>query len=623
MYAKKRLCFSLLGLLLFCSLGAHCDASAAEKSDKMPYATPLPADRALSVSISIRATWESMMHSPGRKRTCEIPAEVSAYALTDTPTRENLADHQLPLPALPTDPEWYAFQPTTDRVSLTVHIVDTDRRLGRIVLSDLRTGHVLGAIDASADGYSLRGQFKILWEQPFYRIEGYDIRNIPLFRLGVSHGQPDTFVHFTVQGEFAPFHPAAVSSARFPETDPGKGTVGNPYEWRGVTISTHPGDGYSVGYAARDKKNDVQVTNPLQPPSDYLGYFKKFCLERVTPQGYFYNDRLDRPKAYDDARTLEQEDTSRGLSDLDQPPYSDCTGHWEARFVGKATAFLIVPYTVARRQEVLFGLKSLFGTLANKMPDSHISSLAFGLEEAFAIWLQSDAGRQSGYTAGMAKALGDVKTVETQTARKEFVVAQPLFENVTVTLLPDIAPLSGKGVITIKNAGFNTSVSPPPALVGSTLTVPFPAFTGTLKLPKGYKWEITAKLSSLDLYEIPYAPVEVRTPAMDAVKVTMLLTALRQLTIYTVNTEMPYPPVVSSVQVLNAANQVVASGKSALQADGKCAFSAMYLLPGIYTVKTSPTSGKPKWEVTGVITVFRGRLMELTVGAFGTPPPHR
>ena len=408
---------------MYCSLVAWSEASAAETRSQRPQRTTLPTDKTLSVSVGVKAAWQSVIYYDHPKRITEIPAEVSAYDLTETPTRDNLADHQLTLPALPEDPAWYAFEPTTDKVSLTIDIVDTDRRLGKIVLSDLRTGRVLGSIFASADGYSVRGQFKILWEQPFYRIEGYDSRNVPLFRLGVSHGQPDTFVHLTVAGEFAPYRPATVSSPRFTEKDPGKGVEGDPYDLRGVTLSTHAGGGFSLGYVAFDQKNDAPVTNPLQAPGDYGGYFKKACIERLGwPAGYALNDKMDKPGYADDVRAEQQEDKARGVSDLIQPPYSDCTGRWSVRFIGKATAFLLVPYTVARQKGRLADLKSLLGTLAKRLPDANIHTLAFGLEEAFAIWLQSDAGTRSGYTRGMFKALGDVKTVETQVDRKDFVV---------------------------------------------------------------------------------------------------------------------------------------------------------------------------------------------------------
>ena len=584
--------------------------------------TPLPADSALSVHIGVKAAWQSASNYSLRKRIREIGADVSAYALNETPTLDNLTSHQLTLSALPKEPDWYTFEPATDKVRLIVDIVDAKKRLGKIVLSDLRTGRSLGTMAASADGSSLRGFFRISWEQPFCRIEGCDTANAPLFRLGVSHGQPDTFVHAVVEGEFAPYRPPSVSSARFIESDPGKGPMGSPFEFRGLTISAHPGDGFSLGYCAADQKNDDWAAHPLQAPGSYY-FYKKACIEHFDgAAGYPMNAQMDQPGITEDVRLAEQEDHARGVVDLMQPPYSDCTGHWRVRFVGKATAFLLIPYTVAKQKGLLPRLKSLLGTLSKRMPDSRISTLAFGVEEAFAIWVQSDAGRHSGFTRGMVKALRDIKTVETQADRSEFAVAQGLFENVTFTLLPDILPLSGRGSVTIKKVGFWTPISPPDTAGGDirTLTIAFPACTGTLKLQKGYQWEVLGKLLPPGLYEPLCQPIDVRTPAMYAVKIPMMLSALRELKIYTVNAAKPEEAIHTDVQVLNAANQVVARGVSTSQPDGRSAFSAMFLMPGIYTIKVGPGTGRQKWGGSGVMTVNRGRLLEMAVGAAPSPP---
>ena len=606
--------------LLLSSSGMMFPLTSAVAQGNPPTRTPLPTDGNIAVYMGIKSTWQSLANPGIAATTSEMTADVSAYNLTDTPTRDNLSDHALTTMPLPGSPDWYVFRPTTDTFTLTFDIADANHRLKNIVVTDLLTGAALGSLSALPNGASLTGQLTIPWLQPFYRIDCYDTANKPLFLLAASHGQPDTYVHFTVGGGFQPYCPNTVPSVRFPGGDLIVGPSGDPYNPAGVQVSVQGGGAFSRGCAAQDAVNDSPNANPLQPPAPYLDYIKKKRIETVSPLGYTSNDKADQPSLAADITTAGQEDLTRALSDITAAPYSDNTGHWHAKFFGAATAFFVVPYTVAKQNGLLNFLKQTFGSLSTMLLNPR-DKLAFGLANAFTTWLTMDTGKQSGLNAGMVKALGDVKTVTGQEDLKATPISLPLLVDTSITLTPDIMPSGGSGMVTIKNVGFWTTASPPGPANGSTLNLSSPNYTGTLKLPKGCKWEATGNLLSPGGYQQVNPPVAFQTPVAN-VSIPVTLTVLIQLKVYTNSDKNPAGPFSAMVQLINAAGGVVAKGSSQSQQDGRFVFSAGLLTPGTYTIKADQSNSGGTWTGTASVTIQRGLLQETTVTMAHTPPPH-
>lgn len=626
MHARKCVSFALFSLLLLCSLGAmsgslHARTHLHHRKD--PVRTPLPTDNALSVYVGVNASWQSLVNAALPTKAAEFSADVSAYDLADTPTDANLADHEFVSEPLSDNPDWYLYTPTTDNITLTFSIADTGNRLGKIVVTDLLTGQVLGSVTAAADGSVIQGQLSLPWLQPVYRIEGYDKNNAPLFRLGASNGRSDQIAHFMIPGAFTPYRPATVSSARYAGGDAVMGTEGDPLNPAGVTVA--PQAGFSRGCAAVDQINDVSSTNPLQPPAVFLNFRKKVCIEAVNPLGYISNNPVDQPSLATDVAAAETEVRERALSDITQLPYSDTTGHWHAVFTGRVNAVFVVPYRVAKQNTLWNLLRSTFAALATGTQGKANDKWYFALLGAFTNWLVSDTGKQSGLTAGMVKGLGDIKMLETQEDLKATPIQLSLFEDTTFTLTPDIAPPAGMGTVTVKNVGFWTTVSPPNFSMGGVLRLLSPNYTGTLRLPKGFKWEVAGNLQEPLGYQPFNQPIVFPTPAMGAVQIPVTLTVLLQLNIYTLSDANPKGPKQLNVQVKNAMGQVVATGDSQMQDDGKYLFNARGLAPGNYNVTATGSNSGAKWSGSINLPIDRGTLLNKDIIATFTanpPPPH-
>ncbi|HSV74408.1 MAG TPA: hypothetical protein VLH79_11685, partial [Chthonomonadales bacterium] len=329
-------------------LAAACLGPAA-LAQGLPRA-PLASDSAISVRVGMAATWQSMANPAPPDITGEKAADLSEYALTATPTIDNLKDHALALAPLPENPAWYVFRPAGDTYHLTFDIADSAQRLGHIVVSDLATGQVVGSVRAAPGGATLAGQIEVAWEQAYFRIDGHAASGALLFVLGATNRRPDTFVHFSTVGQFAPHRPATVSTPRFPGgCDVVVGVVGDPYNPVGVRVTTAGGDSwFSLGCGARDRTNPTPAPDIMEPPLPFHPYIRRKCIQQPGAMPFPPNERADLPSLANAILSARQEDTTRAITAIAMPPYSDMTGHWHAKFLGRVTAFFAVPYTVAR-----------------------------------------------------------------------------------------------------------------------------------------------------------------------------------------------------------------------------------------------------------------------------------
>lgn len=547
-----------------------------------PTRTPLPTDGNIAVYVGVKATWQSLSKPAVATNTVEMGTDVSVYDLNQMPTRDNLDDHSLTLMPLPASSDWYVFKPTTDTFDLTFDIADTANRLSKIVVSDLITGEVLGSVAATQNGAAIKGKLTLSWLQPYYRIDGYDTANNRLFLLAASNGRPDTYSYFPVAGSFQPYRPATMSSMRFAGGDGVFGPEGDPYNKDGVLVSASAGQWFSRGCGAKDEINNAPITNPMQPPAPLLDYIKKRRIETVNPSGYPSNDKADQLNLANAIIAAGQEDQTRALSELTQLPYSDNTGHWHAKFTGSVTAFFMVPYTVSKHNTLFDLIKQVFtGVLASMLTNAR-DKLATALTGAFAGWLVSDAGKQSGLNAGMVIPLGDVKVTGTAEDAKSMPVALSLLQEVTFKLTPDIAPPTGlNGGGSVVSTGAWTTPAPPGPSNGGDLSFDVNGIAKK-QLAKGFKWKASGCISSTRGYHTGTSE-EFQTPIDASVTVPCTLTVLLHLKIVAnasctvmVKKESE-PPVQGSTTSMNGQN----------------VFDMFQVTPATYTVEgtASPIGG--------------------------------
>ena len=604
-------------LLAGAPLALLATMNASNAQGAPPPRTTLPTDSAISVYIGVRATWQSL--KTGAVRFMELSADVACYTLSDTATVDNIYDHSIASMPLLLEDGWAAFRPTTDTLRLRFKIADTRNRLGKIIVTDLQTGRVLGNVVANANGSLLQGDIEVDYGTPYYRIEGADQAGSALFRLAASNGRPDTYVHFKVGAMFQPYRPATIPSVRYAGHTDLPGKVGDPYNWHGVEIQS-AGLLLSKGCGAVDKVNDLPVSNSVLAPGILGDLVKKAVIQAPDASviaGFVSNEKEDLPKLADAIAAAATADMAKALSQYSMLPYSDNTAHWHATLSGNVLAFFVVPYRVKREGWLPFVAGLATSALATIKGDDLTRAIISGIQAA----AQSETDARKRFVAGQVVPVGDVKTVPASEEIKEPIVLNPLLQEVSFQIVPDIAPPSvgyRQGKVTLVSAW--TTPSPPGPANGGDLT--FASATGIAKmmLAKGYKWKASGNILSPMGYQGGTTD-EFQTPLSSMINIPCTLMALLTLNIYTASNANPAGPVSLPVQVLNAAGQVVASGNSTLQ-NGKAVFTMITVTPGTYTIKVQRGTSGGSWSGTATITVQRGVLQEVTVTATYTPPPH-
>lgn len=567
--------------------------------------TQLGSDPALSAYIGMQSTWKSLTAPNLARVTDERGADVAEYSLADQPTVANFYDHALVIPPLPASADWYAYSPTGDTFNLTVDIADTSHRLGKIVVTDLATGQVLGSVMASGGGAAITGQLALQWATADFRIDGYNSANALLFVLAASTGKPDAYAWFKVAGVFQPYRPAPITTPRFSGGCSTLGDLGDPYNPTGVKVASGVGttQNQSLGCGAVDSLNDVSVSNPMNPPSAFLTFIKKRCIQGASAAGFVPNQPASVGNLATDIFSAMQDDTTRALTDLTTAPYSDNTGHWNVRFIGSVTSYFAVPYNVAKRDGLLDGLRSVFGTLSVTVSDNQ-DKLYLALMAKFTDWLSSTAGQQSGLVAGMVRPVGDVKTVAAQEDLKSTAYVAGITTPVTFTLAPDIPPTTGMGAGSIIEPTATTTPSPPPCQFDTALVFQPYSASVTRQLPKGYKFRSTGAISSPAGYTGSTTDFFF-CPGTASRALPCTLTGLLDWNITTV-VPPGTPPGLTTVTIKTAAGTLVASGNSVQQPNGSWMFPyhpVPALAPGNYRVTATRSVYSPPGTYEGVVDV--------------------
>jgi hypothetical protein len=489
--------------------------------------------------------------------------------------------------------------------------------LGKVVVTDLSTGAVLASFLANGDGSGVSGQVTLPWEQDYMKVAGYDRGGQPLFVLAATNGLADALYPFLNEGNFIPYRPAVIESAKGHYVFASNTPIGDPYNVSGVmtTYSRGGAGAPSVWSSANaDAVNDSNSVAPLVAPAPFSQYTKRrVILNTVTDR--LAHLKVGDPKSLSDlmdrVHTETLEDNTPVLSVETLVPYSDDSGYWRIDFGGGAWAVLAVPYRRMKNKNTF--LDALLNGMAQfaKQLRTLLSVILSGAAESYL----SSSQNTSGYFPGDVIAIGDIYRVDAF-QKYSGVINQPLPQEVTFQLSPDIAPPPGwtalPGQLSLQGAWTTPS---PPGPISTPSQITFDANgKATLQLYKGWKYEVSG---AYDLYQA--GKYDFDTPVSGVIPVPCALLVLLILKVYTTSSDSGAIP--ATITILDSKGNQVGTGNSTSDGKGNYVFSLRGLSPGTYTVKAT-SLGPPRNPGVATITVVRGVEQDVTVQLGPIQYPH-
>jgi hypothetical protein len=575
---------------------------------------PLPTDPSLAAYASVSGNFQNQL---GETKRLTMSVWMTAYTQGQPIDFATMSDNAFETLGLPDQDNWGYFTSVDNTLTFNIRITDSKNRLGDVRIRENDTGKLVADIPANAMRNEIQGTFANDETVREYVATVYDATGSALSVLAIDGGKFDAWAWFSVSGCFEPFCPQPLACSQF---TPVSGVdymqvVGDPNSAPGV-ISGLSGTNSAKGCATLDVTNDSSAELTVDPPGVYLGFQKRrVILDSVQPSGIHFGSVADAQSLQSLVASLTQQDPTRVLSPVDLPPYSKGYGYWTIAFTGEVTSILAVPFERLRHNGVLDFLSKGINIYFVAKSGNLLSS---GLLAASDTYLSSSQNN-SGFKKGDVIALGDIYTLVAAPSTQQSRNPQPILQDVSFQLVPDIAPPGGMGQITISNTGYWTSVTPPGPANGGTLNLPSPDFFGTLSLPKGFKWEAKGCIQSPCGYQSINQPIQFQSPSVNTIQVPCVLTMLLQLKIYTSSASGPMGV---PVQVLNSQGQVVSQGASVRQGDGKYAFSAACLAPGNYTAKAYLATSGGIWSGNAPVTVQKGISQEISLQIGFTPVGH-
>ncbi|MBC7527285.1 MAG: hypothetical protein H7308_07015 [Chthonomonadaceae bacterium] len=469
---------------------------------------PFPHDKDLSIYVGVSSKWRGRGFSthpltppfkPQPIKNGELKTDFAAFPLTEKPTLKEFDRLLLTRMPLLNDPDWYAFEAEYDEYHLIFDVRDTQKRLGRVVVTDLESGKVLGLRHSNREHTVVRGKLLFPWARTYCLLSGYDLDGEVLFRGIASNGQPDTWVYFTQVQQFAAYRPPTVPPAPLKESDQVSGPEGDPYNLKGLDMPGQPVALYSIGSGWHEQTNDTGVSNPLVAPDNLQLYQKTNVLDSFLYLLYRHHDRLGMPLLPPQFGAPPSLGLQPAFANLLMPPYSHNVGQWLGKYFVRTTAFLVVPYSVARNEGLYSRIRTAFDQFSREtrgISDKFVESLV----STFHVWLESEAGKQSGLKQGMVRSAEDVKMLYIEEISKRLIVSHPLYVEVSfaieVPFSPPPGPISGRGSVEIISVAPGVPDSPPPPST-RYYTLDFVNGRAKLRLPKG--WYCLAKVAITDL----------------------------------------------------------------------------------------------------------------------------
>jgi hypothetical protein len=576
---------------------------------------PLPTDANITVSVLVSGTWLSLTNPNAAPRTFALQTDLACYPSGITPSSDNFETYEFVTMQVPQEADWGGFYPADGKYTLVLQIADAQKRLGKVVVTDLSTGAVLASFLANGDGSGVSGQVTLPWEQDYMKVAGYDRGGQPLFVLAATNGQADAVVPHLIDGGFIPYRPAVIESAKGHYVFASNTPIGDPYNVSGVmTYLGSPLANASWSSANADEVNDTTTKTQLFPPPPFYSYSKRYvALDTASRNldGLKVNDPDYLQKLIGELKAATASDPTPALSGIDLAPYSDNSGYWVANFSGTAVAVLAIPYRRTRNKGTFWdilaqGIQQFF-----KPGPNILTSLLLGAANAY---LKSSQNT-SGYFPGDVIAIGDVYAVGT-TQGNTGLSSGPLPQDVTFQLSPDIAPPPGwtalPGQLSLQGAWTTPS---PPGPISTPSQITFDANgKATLQLYKGWKYEVSG---AYDLYQAGKNDFD--TPVSGVIPVPCALLVLLILKVYTTSSDSGAIP--ATITILDSKGNQVGTGNSTSDGKGNYVFSLRGLSPGTYTVKAT-SLGPPRNPGVATITVVRGVEQDVTVQLGPIQYPH-
>ncbi len=579
---------------------------------------PLPTDPSLAAYASVSGNFQNQL---GETKRLTMSAWMTAYAPGQPIDFATMSDNAFETLGLPDQDNWGYFTSVDNTLTFNIRITDSKNRLGDVRIRENDTGKLVADIPANAMRHEIQGTFANDETVREYVATVYDATGSALSVLAIDGGKWDTVQWFSVSGGFQPFCPAPISCSQYAPVCP---PIGNDYYGVLGDPRTAPGAlsgasylGGSRGCACQDVNNDQSTAFEVVPPAAYSQFYKKDVVyNTVAMNGWKFGDPTAYTKLQDLITSLTGRDPTPVLTAIPFPPYAKGYVRWNIDFQGQATAIVAVPFERIRRHAAWNILaNTVVGMLQPKK--DFLSSLFTATANG---WLSNQANQQSSkFRPGDVFPIGDIYVLTAVKSAEQVCNPSPILQDVTFQLVPDIAPPGGMGQITISNTGYWTSVTPPGPANGGTLNLPSPDFSGTLSLPKGFKWEAKGCIQSPCGYQPINQPIQFQSPSVNTIQVPCVLTMLLQLKIYTSSASGPMGV---PVQVLNSQGQVVSQGASVRQGDGKYAFSAACLAPGNYTAKAYLATSGGIWSGNAPVTVQKGISQEISLQIGFTPVGH-
>jgi len=598
-HPRKKFQFFQFGFLLIFLVSTFRLAPARDDGP-----VPLPHDANLAAYVGVSGNFQSVTSQQVRALT--MTAYLASYAPFEQPDITTMHDRLITELNVPDEPDWGLFDCVDENLSLSFTVTDALNRLGSIAVYEYDTGLLVGLFPAAAGGGRAEGVVQNDESVRDYRVRILDAAGGLLGTLLMNAGRWDKVAFLAAGGGFQPFRPDTIRCNHgFGDTEL-PGDIGNPKAAEPTRPLLGP-SGFAEGCCLVTYPNDSSQPLNVSPPGEFLTLKKREVILQ-TVIAALANPNTPKPGDPADVTALQNlvnqayaaQDFTRALSDMAGPPYSNGCPHWHAELTGVATGIVAVPYE--RKKPINWRSVLISGIVSYITPEKRVLSAA--VASAANNWLLQQANQaRTGLKPGDVMAYADLYSLITAGAPKQIAHIEPILEDVTFRLQPDIAPSGGSGTGLVEVVGAATTPAPPVPVNGGTLSFSSAGWTATLSLAKGWKWKVTGNIVSPMGYD--GSSREFQTPVGAPVNIPCTLRVLLSLKVFTWDYIAPRAAHVQLIQN----NQVVREGDTVRGDDGSYAVSFQTIAPGTYTVKATA----PFFQGTTTISVGRGVEQSVTV----------
>lgn len=474
-------------VLLMVSLLVIALAGAASCNAQSLPPLPLRTDPNLAALIAVRGQFTSLIVDEQRPLTLRVWA--ADFSPDEQVDFDQLLSRSFSELELPEEAGWGLFAPSGNYLEIQVRVTDRRGRLGRVEFRNAETWRLVSSIWANSLRTEATGVFSVPADLREMVAEVLSDTGRVLARIAVDVGKFDEVVPLPISGVFEPYYLEPVYCAHFGKQpdDATGGAAGRPEEPPGATtyVSGNAGGSYTTVYC--DFINDSQVVTEVLPPLAFWNLYRRATILNTVILGTF---RLENPlaKAFlvRAVREAVTQDSSRPLSPVPVPPYSEGCVRWRVGFTGRVTAVLAIPYERKKRR----GTLGDFHTAMYNLVSPQRGFLSEMVARAANKWLEDPRNQcASGVKPGEVIARGDIYLLEVEEMGK----AVPRIQNVTQewrvsvkARSPDGREVPVAGTVTVEPV--QPLVQPAPPRGPSYYQMTVPPEGRVFRLGKGWRY---------------------------------------------------------------------------------------------------------------------------------------